>query len=325
MNPDLIQSLDPELRGPVAELMDEFVTLDDIPEARVAAGRMMEAAKAQTPITYRVEMEEKVVPGPAGAPEVAVRIYRPEGQVGPLPALLWIHGGGYVLGSIEYDDPICSRLAAEAECVTVAVEYRLAPENPFPAALEDCYAVLKWMAADADELGIDRFRIAIGGASAGGGLSAALALLTRDRAEVDVVFQLLVYPMLDDCSVAAAGETLPDAVFWTRDNNLVAWRSYLGREPGEEGISYYASACRAPDLRGLPPAYVTVGDQDLFAGEDIDYARRLIGVGVPAELHVYPGGCHGLDMLAPEADVSVRFTSDLIRALKRALHQGPGE
>ena len=232
MDPNLIKSLDPELRGPVVELMDEFVTLDDIPAARVAAEKMMEAVKAQTPVPYRVDVEKRVIPGPASAPEVVVRIFRPEGHVGALPALLWIHGGGYVLGSIEHEDPVCSRLAAEAECVTVAVEYRLAPEHPFPAALEDCYAVLRWMAAGAGDLGIDRSRMAIGGASAGGGLSAGLALLARDRAEGEVIFQLLVYPMLDDCNIAAADETLPDTVFWTRDNNLIAWRSYLGREPG---------------------------------------------------------------------------------------------
>jgi acetyl esterase/lipase len=170
-------------------------------------------------------------------------------------------------------------------------------------------------------LGIDRSRIAIGGASAGGGLAAGLALLARDRGEVDVVFQLLVYPMLDDCNVAPAGDALPDTVFWTRGNNLVAWRSYLAGEPGGQGVSAYASVCRAADLKGLPAAYIAVGDQDLFAEEDIDYARRLVRAGVPTELHVYPGGCHGFDMLVPEADISRRFTSDSVRALRRALRE----
>ena len=232
MNPDLIRSLDPELRLPITELMGKFVSLKDIPAARVAEGKMMEALKAQAPVVRRVEVEVRLVPGPEGAPDVTVRIYRPEGRKAVLPALLWIHGGGYVLGSVEYEDATCAQLAAEADCVTVAVEYRLAPENPFPAPLEDCYAALRWMAASVGELGIDRSRIAIGGASAGGGLSAGLALLARDRGEVDIVFQLLVYPMLDDRNAALASEVLPDAVFWTRENNLVAWRSYLGREPG---------------------------------------------------------------------------------------------
>lgn len=324
MRGDPIESLDPELREAVAGLVDEFVTLDDIAEARIASAKMMEAAKAQSPDVYRVDIEERVIPGSPGAPDVAVRIYRPEGHDGPLPALLWIHGGGFVLGRAEYEDPTCSRFAAEVGCVTVAVEYRLAPEHPFPAPLEDCYAVLKWMVDSAGELGIDRARVAIGGASAGGGLAAGLALFARDRDEIEVVFQLLVYPMLDDCNVAPAGEDLPDTLFWTRANNLIAWRSYLGRQPGEEAISCYASACRATDLGGLPPAYIAVGDQDLFVGEDVDFARRLIGAGVPTELHVYPGGCHGFDLLAPEADISRRFMSASVLALKKALRpEGP--
>jgi acetyl esterase/lipase len=318
---DPFKSLDPELRGIVAGLADEFVTLDDIAEARVAAAKMMEAAKEQSPEVHRVDIEQRVVPGPPGAPDVAVRIYRPEGHEGMWPALLWIHGGGYVLGSVEYEDPTCSRFAAEVGCVTVGVQYRLAPEHPFPAPLEDCYAALKWMVGCADELGIDRARVAIGGASAGGGLAAGLALLARDRGEIEVVFQLLVYPMLDDCNMAPSSEDLPDTVFWTRANNLIAWRSYLGRRPGEEGISHYASACRATDLRGLPPAYIAVGDQDLFVGEDIGFARGLITAGVPTELRVYPGGCHGFDMLVPEADISRRFISDAVLALKKAVFQ----
>jgi acetyl esterase/lipase len=318
-----MQSLDPELRGIVAELMDGFVTLDDIPAARVIAAETTKAMMAQTPVAGGVQVEERTILGPPGAPDVPVRVYRPGARQDSLPALLWIHGGGYVLGSIEYEDPMCSRLAAEGECTVVAVDYRLAPEHPFPAALEDCYVALKWMTESARESGIDPGRIAVGGASAGGGLAAGLALLSRDRGGLDVVFQLLVYPMLDDCNVAPACDMQPDTLFWTRSNNLIAWRSYLGREPGEEGISCYASACRASDLTGLPPAYIAVGDQDLFAVEDIDYARRLIEAGVPTELHVYPGGCHGFDMLAPEAGISVRFAADLTRALRRALHQRP--
>jgi acetyl esterase/lipase len=317
----LINSLDPELRLPVAALMSEFISLDDIPAARVAAAKMMEAARSRTPVPPRVTTEARAIPGPAGAPDVTVRIYRPEGRKGVSPALLWIHGGGYVLGAIEDDDATCARLAVEANCTTVSVGYRLAPENPFPAPLDDCYAALRWMENNAGGLGIDRSRIAIGGASAGGGLAAGLALLARDRGEVDVVFQLLVYPMLDDCNVAPAGDALPDTVFWTRGSNRVAWRSYLGREPGGQGVSAYASVCRAADLKGLPAAYIAVGDQDLFAEEDIDYARRLVRAGVPTELHVYPGGCHGFDMLVPEADISRRFTSDSVRALRRALRE----
>jgi acetyl esterase/lipase len=202
----------------------------------------------------------------------------------------------------------------------VLVDYRLAPENPYQAPLEDCYAALKWLSTHTEELKVDRSRVAIGGASAGGGLAAGLALLARDRAEIKPFFQLLVYPMINDCNIAPASETLPDALFWTRESNLIGWRAYLGCEPGREGISYYASAYRATDLEGLPPTYITLGDLDLFAQEGIEYSRRLIAAGVSTELHVYPGGCHAFDMMVPEADISKRFTADLYGALKRALH-----
>ena len=258
--------------------------------------------------------------GPEDGPGVTLRIIRPRGRQGLLPALLWMHGGGYVMGCAGDDEAACAQMAVEADCVTVAVEYRLAPEDPFPAALEDCYAALGWIAAGADELGIDSSRIAIGGASAGGGLAAGLALLARDRGEIEVVFQLLVYPMLDDSNVTPAADDLPDALFWTRAHNLVGWRCYLGCEPGAESVSCYASAPRAAELEGLPPACISVGALDLFVHEDIAYADRLIQAGVPTELHVYPGGCHGFDMLVPEAGISRRFTSDILGALRRALH-----
>jgi len=225
-----------------------------------------------------------------------------------------------MFGDIEQEDLNAKQLALKGECVVVSVEYRLAPEHPYPAPLEDCYAALKWLSTHADEIGVDRSRIAIGGASAGGGLAAGLAILARDRAEVKTVFQLLVYPMINDCNVAPAGDTLPDTILWTRESNLIGWRSYLGCEPGGKGISCYAAAYRAANLEGLPSAYITVGDLDLFAREDIDYAGRLIAAGVPTELHVYPGGCHAFDMLVPGSEISQRFTADIYRALKRALH-----
>jgi acetyl esterase/lipase len=179
------------------------------------------------------------------------------------------------------------------------------------------------METEVDALGIDSARIAVGGASAGGGLAAGLALLARDRGELDVAFQLLVFPMIDDRTVPAARDSLPDTLFWTRANNLVAWRCYLGCEPGVAETSGYASVSRAASLEGLPPAYIAVGDLDLFVEEDVDYARRLICAGVPTELHVYPGACHGFDMLVPDAEISRRFVADQVRALSRALHPDP--
>jgi acetyl esterase/lipase len=205
--------------------------------------------------------------------------------------------------------------------VVASVEYRLAPEHPFPAPVEDCYAALKWLAAHSSELGVNKSRIAIGGASAGGGLAAGLALLTRDRAEVEVAFQLLIYPMIDDRNITSASETIPDTFVWTRENNLMGWRAYLGREPGGADVSPYAAAARATDLRGLPPAYIPVGDLDLFLDENITYAQRLLAAGVPTELHVYPGAFHGFNGFVPGAAVSRRFNADRDHALKRMLHR----
>jgi acetyl esterase/lipase len=322
MNRDLTELLDPELKGPIKTMLSQMppTNFNNLPAARAASKKMMAAMKTQMQVIPGVITEDRSIPGTKGSPDLKVRIYRPEKQAGLLPALLWIHGGGYMLGDIDQEDVTSKQFTLAGDCVVISVEYRLAPEHPYPAPLEDCYAALKWLSAHANELRVDHSHIATGGASAGGGLAAGLAILARDRAEVKVMFQLLVYPMINDCNIAPASDTLPDALFWTRESNLMGWRSYLGCEPGGGGISCYASAFRATNLEGLPPAYITVGDIDLFAREDIDYAGRLISAGVSAELHVYPGGCHAFDMLVPGADISKRFTADIHRALKRALH-----
>lgn len=319
---DLTELLDPELKGPIRMMLSQMppTNFNDLPAARTASEQMMATMKAQMPVIPGVITEDKIIPGSKGAPDVNVRIYWPEKQLGLLPALLWIHGGGYMLGDIDQEDFTAKQFTLAGNCVVVSVEYRLAPEHPYPAPLEDCYAALKWLATHTRDLKVDPSRIAIGGASAGGGLASGLSILARDRAEVKTIFQLLIYPMINDCNVALASDVLPDTLFWTRENNLIGWRSYLGCEPGSGGISCYAAAFRAESLEGLPPAYITVGDIDLFAQEDVDYARRLIAAGVPTELHVYPGGCHAFDMLVPGADISKRFTADIHRALKRALH-----
>ena len=314
--------LDPELAAPLEtflHLTGGGLNLHDIPATRrrmdeLAAAQMAKAA----PITG-ITTADRQVPGPDG--EVFVRIYQPTERPDTLPALLWIHGGGYVLGSVERDDLLATHLAKVAQCVVVSVEYRLAPEHPFPAPVEDCYAALKWLATHTGELGVEQSRLAIGGASAGGGLAAGLALLTRDRAEVELAFQLLIYPMIDDRNVSPAGETLPDTFVWTRENNRMGWHAYLGREPGGEDVSAYAAASRATDLTGLAPTYIPVGDLDLFLDENIDYAQRLLAAGVPTELHVYPGGYHGFNSFAPGAEIARRFNNERDDALKRILHR----
>jgi len=322
MKRDVSDLLNPELKGPVKMMLGQMppMSFTNLPAARAASKQMMAAMKARLPVIPGIATEDRSIPGPKGSPNVIIRIYRPEKQTGSLPALLWIHGGGYMLGEIDQEDFTSKQFSLNAECVVVSVEYRLAPEHPYPAPLEDCFSALKWLSTHAGELKVDRTHIAIGGASAGGGLAAGLAILARDRAETEIKFQLLVYPMINDCNIAPASETLPDALFWTRENNVIGWRSYLGCEPGGKEVSCYASAYRATDLEGLPAAYIAVGDIDLFAQEDIEYSRRLIAAGVPTELHVYPGGCHAFDMLVPGADISKRFSADIHRALKRALH-----
>ena len=314
--------LDPELAAPLEtflHLTGGGLNLHDIPATRRTMEEMAAAQMAKTPPITGITTVDRQVPGPDG--EVFVRVYQPTERPDTLPALLWIHGGGYVLGSVERDDPLAAHLAKTAQCVVVSVEYRLAPEHPFPAPVEDCYAALKWLATHTGELGVESSRIAIGGASAGGGLAAGLALLTRDRAEVELAFQLLIYPMIDDRNVAPAGDTLPDTFVWTRENNLMGWRAYLGREPGGADVSPYAAAARADDLAGLAPAYIPVGDLDLFLDENIEYAQRLLAAGVPTELHVYPGGYHGFNGFAPGAEIAQRFNNERDEALRRILHR----
>jgi acetyl esterase/lipase len=267
-----------------------------------------------------VTSQDQFAPGPQGDPAVRVRVYQPNDRPSKLPALFWIHGGGYVMGDIEQDDRLMKQLARRIGCVAVSVDYRLAPEHPFPAPVEDCYAGLKWLFAHADELGVERSRIAIGGASGGGGLAAGLALLVRDRKEVQVAFQLLIYPMIDDRNVTPASYAITDPRMWNRESNRLGWKAYLGRDGGGLDVSPYAAASRATDLTNLPPAYIPVGALDLFVDENIEYAQRLIQAGVPTELHVYPGAFHGFDLFAPSAQVSKQFKADRDNALRRALH-----
>ena len=239
-----------------------------------------------------------------------VRLYRPVGANGATPALLWIHGGGYVIGSAAEDDALCRRYARTLGMTVAAVDYRLAPEHPYPAGLEDCYRALTWLAGLPD---VDADRIAIGGASAGGGLAAALAFLTRDRAEVAPVLQLLSYPILDDRTVDPALDA-PGFRVWNTASNRIGWRSYLaGADPS------VAVPARRSDLAGLPPAWIGVGTLDLFHREDLAYAEMLQAVGVPCEVYEVPGAFHGFDVVAPKAPVSQAYFDSTCAALSGAL------
>ena len=301
--------LDPEI-APIVEAMAMPPLTDEV----VAAIRGVELP---TTISDAVTWADHRVPG---EPEVPVRVYHPVGAPGPAPCLFWIHGGGYVIGSYTMADATFSELSPRLGLVGVSVEYRLAPETPYPGPLEDCYRALVWTYEHADELGIDRSRIGIGGISAGGGLAAALALLTRDRGEVPLAFQLLDCPMLDDRQTT--GSSREDGlVVWSRESNTYGWRSYLGGQYGQDEIPYTAAAARATDLAGLPPAFVSVGSIDGFLDEDVDYALRLNHAGVPTELHVYPGGCHGYQMAA-DSQLAKRSRRDVEDWLARQISAG---
>lgn len=238
-----------------------------------------------------------------------VRLFRPVGVTEPAPALLWIHGGGYVMGTAKQDDRVCHAFRKKAGITVASVEYRLAPEHPYPASLEDCYSVLTWLA---DLPGVDPGRVAIGGASAGGGLAAALALLARDRGEVKPALQLLVYPMLDDRSSATADK--PNYRLWNTRANRFGWTAYLGGADPQVAVP-----ARHDDLSGLPPAWIGVGSNDLFHDEDLVYAERLKSAGVPCEVEVVPGVFHGFDLLVPKVQVSRQFLDRQCDVLRAAL------
>ncbi len=317
---DVAGLIDPEIAEALAAL-PAFVALDDEVLPKVRRQRDTLSATLAAQCSDAVVRTEHVVPGAPGDPDVVLRVHRPaggggQGPDGPLPCLYWMHGGGYVIGTALGDDPRLDRWCPMFGCVGVSVEYRLAPETAYPGPLDDAYAGLRWVADHADELGIDPTRLGIGGASAGAGLAAGLALLARDRAEVPLAFQLLIYPMLDDR--IAGTSTTWEVPVWAPTSNRYGWGAYLGDLFGGEPPAY-AAAARATDLSGLPPAFISVGTLDGFLDEDVDYALRLNHAGVPTELHVYPGAPHGFDLFAPGTALARRATAELETWLAAAL------
>jgi len=306
---------DPELAQWISMLPD--IDFKDIATLRGADEAMMEHLPPYDP-PVPLTVRDTVVPG---EPDVPVRVYAPESQDGPLPGLLFIHGGGFILGNITMFDGEAKRIAAEVGAVVVSVEYRLAPENPYPAGLDDCYAALLWTAKSASELGIDPARLAVGGDSAGGGLSAAVALLSRDRGGPELCFQYLGIPELDDRLETPSMLAYVDTPLWHRPAAEFSWDSYLGGPGvrGTSGVSPYAAPARMEDLSGLPPAFVNVCQFDPLRDEGIAYAQRLAQANVPTELVLYPGTFHGSGMIA-QAAVTQRIAADQLAALRRALH-----
>jgi acetyl esterase/lipase len=299
---DVAPLLDPDVVAALAELNFDSGRLSDATLPKFRQARML---MPTADLYDRVERTDHAIPGTDG---VVVRVHRPVGVEGALQCVYWIHGGGLVMGTYDTDDLRFDRWCPRYQCVGVSVEYRLAPETPYPGPLDDCYAGLSWLVDHADELGVDRNRIGIGGPSAGGGLAAGLGLLARDRGEIPLIFQLLIYPMIDDRQITPSSQWMDP--IWPPAANSYGWRSYLGDRVGGPDVDIYAAAARAEDLSGLPPTLVTVGALDNFSDEDIDYAVRLRHAGVPVELHVYPGMPHGFDALLPGLPQSRRANRD---------------
>lgn len=315
-------SLDPDVAAAMAALAGPDAApqppVGDVDTRRANSKVLFDAlASARSP-AGGVAVDDHTVTTADGA-VLPLRWYRSTETDSPGSALLYLHGGGMILGmgivGAVYDQAMRGYVAASGVPV-LTVDYRVAPEHPDPAPVEDCYAALQWLAEHAGDLGVDPARIAVGGDSAGGGLAAGVALLARDRRGPSIALQLLIYPMLDDRTTVPDPQLPADVLFWTYDDNITGWTALLGDRAGGSDVSVYAAPARADDLSGLPSTYIDTGDLDIFRAEDVDYAHRLAAAGAPTELHVHPGCPHGFDAFAAESPVAQRAMTDRIRRLR---------
>ncbi|WP_330347357.1 alpha/beta hydrolase [Streptomyces sp. NBC_00582] len=314
---------DPELAAAlelIGEMIQPGMTMEDIDAVRQGPGISL-LADLDLTAGGAFEVEDRTVPGPEGAPDISLLICRPTtpAPARPRPVVYHVHGGGMVLGNNRVGVDVALDWARELDMVVVSVEYRLAPENPHPAPVEDVYAGLLWTAEHAKELGADPERIVIAGASAGGGLCAALALLLRDRGGPRPIGQLLECPMLDDRNDTPSSHQMAGLGIWDRTANETGWTALLGDLRGGPGVSPYAAPARAEDLSGLPPAFLDVGSAETFRDEVVAYASRIWQAGGVAELHVWPGGFHGFDGFAPQAALSRSARAAHLDWLRRLL------
>ncbi len=310
---------DPELQSLLEFLPDTSLGLSDPVTARTGFLELIALLNAD--IDRRgIAIENRHVPGPAAAPDVPVRIYSPEGLDHAVPGILHIHGGGFVIGDLDSELGSCVALCRTLGVVVVSVDYRLAPETPYPGPLEDCYAALNWMSSNSAQLKIDPARLAVFGQSAGGGLSAATALLARDRGGPAICFQYLGIPELDDRLQTPSMQRFVDTPMWNRPNAVLSWDYYLGDEyqRGADDVPYHAAPARAEDLAGLPPAYVSTMEFDPLRDEGVEYALKLMRAGVATELHSFPGTFHGSSLFAT-AWISRRESTEMFAVLRRAL------
>jgi acetyl esterase/lipase len=314
---DLLALVDPELRSAALQIRrfsQQFIPMSD---AKLAMRRAMLSSMA-APISPDVSVSEQRIAGGAGAPDVA--LYIVNAKPGALrPGILHMHGGGFTASSAKASVPNLQEIAIALDCTIVTIDYRKAPETRYDGSLEDNYAGLRWMYAHAEEFGVDRARIAVLGESGGGGHAALLAIAARDRGEVPLLFQALIYPMIDDRTGSSRAVPRHLGAFnWNAEANRFGWRCFLGQEPGTEMVPVSAVPARLESVVGLPPTFIGVGALDLFVDENIVYARRLLEAGVPTELVVVPGAFHGFDLMAKETAVSRRFTAAKLSALQRA-------
>ena len=307
--------IDAQSRAPLDALLEfmpgGFNAIPDIVDRRATVAALMAGQLEAAPPNPNVISEDHAFEGPSGP--LAARVYQPIGALLPLPGLVFIHGGGMVLGSLDAEHLTAQMMCDELGIVVVSLDYRKAPEHPYPAGPEDCYAGLLWTAAHASELGVDPGNLGVYGGSAGGGLALAVALMARDRGGPRLKYLMPIYPMIDDTNSTASALEITDVGLWDLGANLESWAMYLAGQQADQ----YAAPARATDLSGLPPAYIDVGELDMFRDEDIEIARRLNAAGVPCELHVYPGAYHGSEVFAPDADLSRRIIGNRLAALRR--------
>ncbi|MCP3733531.1 alpha/beta hydrolase [Sphingomonas sp. RP10(2022)] len=303
----------PELR-PFVPMLLKYKTGGTMNAQALPALRKMVGGAPRDPAARPVDL-----PPRAGAPAVRVYVLGETTRGGTRPAILHVHGGGYIAGSAASETGRLRTLAQALDAVIVTVEYRLSPETPFPGPLEDCYTALQWLFRNAADLGVDRRRIAVMGESAGGGLAAMLAIAARDRGEVPLLFQSLVYPMLDDRTGSTRRVAPPVGYLaWDEGANRFGWSSFLGRPAGGRTPPPGSVPARVERLAGLPPTFIGVGSIDLFVSENLDYARRLVEAAVPTELLLVPGAFHGFQAIAPKAGISVQFDTAIRNALANA-------
>jgi acetyl esterase len=309
--------IDPELTALVDLL--PAIDLSDFQAARDAFEELIVALPVDVPGIETLDIEDRHVPGYQDDPDVPVRVYRPHAPRNPpVPGVLMIHGGGFVVGNVAGEHVGAARMALDSGAVVVSVDYRLAPEHPYPAGVHDCYAALRFLHDEGGALGVDTGRLAVVGGSAGGGLAAATALLARDLGGPPLCFQMLHIPELDDRLDTPSMRAFVDSPVWNRPLAEISWRAYLGELWGAADVPAYAAPARATDLSGLPPAYISTAEHDPLRDEGIMYAMRLLQAGVSVELHHFPGTFHGSAMVTT-AEVSKRAQREADAMLRRAL------